>query len=388
MTKLYAFHLMPYADLDLKVAAESKTTWVTFSNSNHDPAKVAKLYDRYLGELVYAEELGFDGALVNEHQQTAYGLMPSPIVMASILARTTKRMKIGILGSAIPLRQHPLTLAEEHAMIDILSGGRLISGFVRGIGAEYHSFGVNPTESHDRFHEAHDLITQAWSRPGPFAFEGKYYNHRYVNLWPQPLQRPHPPIWIPSQGSAETIEWAAHPDRKYTFLMTFSPVALVEKFLQQYRDQANKYGYEATDDQVGWACPVFVGETDEEAIRLARPHFENFRNLINKMTMEQLLPPGYSSRASMMRIAEAKKNVSAGTTIEEAMEVGTIVCGSPKTVADTFLHYKKRMGFEHLLLLFQFGTLNEEMTRANMKLFAEQVAPVLRQAGSLSAAAE
>ena len=107
MTKLYAFHLMPYADLDLKVAAEAKTTWVTFSNSNHDPRKVAKLYDRYLGELCYAEELGFDGVLVNEHHQTAYGLMPSPIVMASVLARLTKRVKIGILGSAIPLRQLP-----------------------------------------------------------------------------------------------------------------------------------------------------------------------------------------------------------------------------------------------------------------------------------------
>ena len=89
--------------------------------------------------------------------------MPSPIVIASILARETKRCKIAMLGSAIPLREHPLTLAEEHAMIDTISGGRLISGFVRGIGAEYHAFGVNPAESHDRFHEAHDLIVRAWT---------------------------------------------------------------------------------------------------------------------------------------------------------------------------------------------------------------------------------
>ncbi len=96
-------------------------------------------------------------------------------------------------------------------MIDVISGGRLISGFVRGIGAEYHTFGVNPTFSHDRFHEAHDLIVRAWTEPGPFAFQGRHYRVNYVNLWPRPYQKPHPPIWIPSQGSKETIDWASHP---------------------------------------------------------------------------------------------------------------------------------------------------------------------------------
>jgi alkanesulfonate monooxygenase SsuD/methylene tetrahydromethanopterin reductase-like flavin-dependent oxidoreductase (luciferase family) len=104
---------------------------------------------------------------VNEHHQTAYGMMPSPIVTASALARRTKKAKIAILGSALPLRSHPMMVAEEHAMIDVISGGRLISGFVRGIGAEYHTFGVNPTFSHDRFHEAHDLIVRAWTEKGP-----------------------------------------------------------------------------------------------------------------------------------------------------------------------------------------------------------------------------
>ena len=184
-------------------------------NRNYDPEKGHRLYNRYLDELEYGEELGFDVVAVNEHHQTAYGLMPSPIVTASALARRTKRVKIAILGSALPLRSHPLMVAEEHAMIDVISGGRLITGFVRGIGAEYHTFGVNPTFSHDRFHEAHDLIVRAWTEPGPFSFQGHHYRVRYVNLWPRPYQKPHPPIWIPSQGSKETIDWASHPDRRY-----------------------------------------------------------------------------------------------------------------------------------------------------------------------------
>lgn len=162
------FHLMGYADLDFEATKQYETVWVNLPNSFYDPKKGHQLYNRYLDELEYAEELGFDGVAVNEHHQTAYGLMPSPIVMASALARRTKRVKIAILGSALPLREHPMTVAEEHAMVDVISGGRLISGFVRGIGAEYHTFGVNPTISHERFHEAHDLIVQAWTKPGRF----------------------------------------------------------------------------------------------------------------------------------------------------------------------------------------------------------------------------
>ncbi len=145
-------------------------------------------------ELELAAELGLDGVAVNEHHQTAYGLMPSPVVTAAALSRRVKKAKIAILGNAFGLREHPLTLAEEHAMIDSITGGRLITGMVRGIGAEYHSMGANPATSHERFHEAHDLVIQAWTKPGPFAFHGKHYHFEYVNCWPRPYQRPHPHI--------------------------------------------------------------------------------------------------------------------------------------------------------------------------------------------------
>ena len=133
------FHLMPYADLDLEATKDYPTVWTTLPNTFYDPKKGHALYTRYLDELVLGETLGFDGVCVNEHHQTAYGMMPSPIVTASALTQRTSKVKIAILGSALPLRTHPLTLAEEHAMIDNISGGRLISGFVRGIGAEYFS---------------------------------------------------------------------------------------------------------------------------------------------------------------------------------------------------------------------------------------------------------
>ena len=332
--KFTLFHLMPYADLDLEAAADYSTVWVHLPNSHYDPVKGADFYHRYLDELELGETLGFDGVAVNEHHQTAYGMQPSPIVTASALARRTTDVTIAILGSAIPLRSHPLTLAEEHAMIDNITRGRLITGLVRGIGAEYHAWGVNPAFSHERFHEAHELITQAWTRTGPFRFAGKHYNFEYVNTWPRPYQKPHPPIWIPSQGSRETIEWAAHPDRKYTYLQTFSPIKSVRKYLEQYREVAAGYGYTAADDQLGWAIPVYVAESDEQAMDEARPHFENFRNRFIKMPIEMLLPPGYTSWESMKGVAKAKQQITGDISIELGCELGMFFCGSPDTVRE------------------------------------------------------
>ncbi len=370
---------MPYADLDLKAGREHGTVWVNLPNSNFDPVKGHRLYNRYLDELEHGEELGFDAIAVNEHHQTAYGLMPSPIVTASALARRTSRAKIAILGSALPLREHPLMVAEEHAMIDVISGGRLISGFVRGIGAEYHTFGVNPTFSHDRFHEAHDLIVRAWTEPGPFAFQGRHYNVQYVNLWPRPYQKPHPPIWIPSQGSKETIDWAAHPDRRYTYLQTFSPVGVVQRYLKMYRDTCKGYGYEAEDRQLGWAVPVYVAATDEAARAEAKPHFEAFRNVFLKMPVEMLLPPGYTSRESLKNVMKAKAAIFGDITLEKSIELGLIVCGSPATARHALESYWKDMRFGNLLVLCQFGTLPGDLTRRNMELFAREVMPAVKQ---------
>ncbi|MFN0303469.1 MAG: LLM class flavin-dependent oxidoreductase [Burkholderiales bacterium] len=377
---VFLFHLMPYADLDLEAARKYPASWVTLPNSFYDPKKGHLLYNRYLDELEYGEELGFDGLCVNEHHQNAYGIMPSPIVTAAALARKTTKARIAILGSALPLRTHPLTVAEDHAMIDNITAGRLISGFVRGIGAEYHSFGVNPTVSHERFHEAHDLIVRAWTEPGPFEFHSKHYNFEYVNVWPRPYQQPHPPIWIPSQGSRETIDFAADPKHKYTYLQTFSPISALKKYLQLYRDVAQGFGYTSKPRQLGWAVPIYVGDTDESAHQESAIHYENFRNSFLKMPVEMLLPPGYTSRESLKAIAAAKSDIGSATTAKRAMDLGMFICGSAKTVREQLNHYAKELGFGNLLVMCQFGTLPADLTKRNMERFAESVIPALRKA--------
>jgi alkanesulfonate monooxygenase SsuD/methylene tetrahydromethanopterin reductase-like flavin-dependent oxidoreductase (luciferase family) len=273
--EFYAFHLMPWPHLPEDFAENKEkypSSWVTLSNDCYDPEEGQHLYNRYLDELEYAETLGYDGVCVNEHHQNAYGTMPAPNIMGAMLARRTSRLKIAIVGNGLPLRDHPLRVAEEVAMLDVVTGGRIISGFVRGIGNEYFSMGINPTYSMERFREAHDLIIKSWTDPGPFSWEGKHFEVRYVNVWPRPLQKPHPPIWIPGFGSSETIEWCAHPDRKYPYLAVYMPESLVKVYFDMYRECADKFGYMASPYQLGHVYPVYVGETDAKAEAEAKDH--------------------------------------------------------------------------------------------------------------------
>jgi alkanesulfonate monooxygenase SsuD/methylene tetrahydromethanopterin reductase-like flavin-dependent oxidoreductase (luciferase family) len=374
------FHLMPYPPFPDAVHDSEPGAWVTFPNSHYDPQVGHATYNHYFDQLELCDELGFDGIAVNEHHQTPYGMMPSPIVAASVLSQRTRRCKIAILGSAFCLRDHPLTLAEEHAMLDNITGGRLITGFVRGIGAEYYSFGVNPTFSHERHMEAHDLVIQAWTRPGPFAFEGKHYHFEYVNIWPRPFQQPHPPIWVPSQGSSETIEWAAHPDRKYLYMQNFNPYSAAVKYLNYYREVAReRYGYEASSDQIGWAAPVYVADSDEQAIEEARGPIEYLFNKTLRMPPNMFFPPGYTSAPSMRQVTSGKRAImGAGRNVENLNAQGVIIVGSPDTVRRRIAEAHHELGFSTFMTLLQFGSLSHDMTIRNTELFAREVLPALQ----------
>ena len=299
--------------------------------------------------------------------------------MAAALSRRVKTAKIAILGSAFGLRENPLTLAEEHAMIDVITGGRLISGMVRGIGAEYHTMGVNPVESLARQHEAHDLVIRAWTEPGPFAFDGKFYQFDYVNVWPRPFQKPHPPIWCPTQGSVETLEWASHPDRKYVYAQAYSPYAAVARYLDAYREVAQrKHGYTAASDRLAWNLPVYVAETDEKAMAEAKPHLEAMFNTFLSMPTEYLFPPGYTSPESLKKMMQTKGAVFGKSTAEGLVEKGIAVVGSPDTVRKRFTQCHRELGLGNLICLMQFGTLPRDLTERNLRMFAKQVLPTLQ----------
>jgi len=371
--RFFSFHLMPYPSLPDDYDGPA---WVTCPNRLFDPAVGQRVYNEYLDQLILSEELGFDGVCVNEHHQNAYGLMPSPNLMASILARQTKRMKIAVVGNALPLYDPPTRVAEEFAMIDCISGGRLIAGMVVGGGPEYYSFSINPAHARERFQEAHDIIIRAWTEPGPFEFHGKHYRLRYVNSWPQPVQKPHPEVWIPGVGSLETMEFVAK--RRYAYMgIPYFHISVFERTFRMFREACSREGYEADPLQMGWLEPIYVASTDAEARREYEEHFWYFvKRLLPGIDTQ---PPGYTSLRSYESILKGVGTFAINLRDWDEVEEGRYaIVGSPSTVAEKLAENLARLGAGNLLGLFQLGTLPDALVRKNLTLFAREVIPRLR----------
>lgn len=372
--RVFNFHLMPYPGLP---ESYDGPAWVTCPNELFDPEVGRQIYNRYIDELVYAEELGFDGVCVNEHHQNAYGLMPSPNLIASILARETERVRIAVVGNALPLYDPPTRVAEEFAMIDNISGGRLIAGFVVGGGPEYYSFSINPAHARERFAEAHDIIIKAWTEPGPQEYIGKHYRLRFLNTWPRPLQRPTPEIWIPGAGSLETMEFVAR--HRYAYMgIPYFHRRVFERTFRTFRDACEREGYRADPMQSGWLTPIYVADSDEQARAEFEPHFWYWvRKLLPGITIS---PPGYTSLRSLENQMKGAASFAVNLkTWDEVVEGRYAIVGSPQTVYAQLEECLTAFGTGNLLGLFQLGTLPAAETRRNLELFAAEVMPRLRE---------
>jgi alkanesulfonate monooxygenase SsuD/methylene tetrahydromethanopterin reductase-like flavin-dependent oxidoreductase (luciferase family) len=378
--KFVFFHLMPYPNLPDDFDERFSSPSLTFPNRYFDPQLGNQLYHRYLDELEHADQLGFDGIAVNEHHQTAYGLMPSPNIMAAALARRTERAQIMVLGNAIGIRGNPLRVAEEIAMLDHLTNGRLVSGFVRGIGWEYFAHSINPTRSRDRFDEAHDLIIKAWTSTELFQWISPNYEFRYVNIWPRPLQQPHPPIYIPGAGSTETMRFVAQ--HRYTYMSVYAPTPVVARWFNGYRTAAEEFGYRADPDKIGLSVPVYVAETDERAHAEARPLLMWLFHKGLKQGPEIMFPPGYMSASSMRGLLMADMKPFPELTYEEILANGMAVVGSPDTVTARFRELHDELGFGQVIGLFAIGPITHKQTTTSMELFAANVIPALRPLGA------
>lgn len=375
--EFYAFHLMPWPDLPPDFRDSYDSAWVTLSNSFYDPEKGHQLYARYIDELVFAEQAGFDGVCVNEHHQNAYGLMPSPNLIASILARQTSRVRIAVVGNALPLYDPPTRVAEEFAMIDNISGGRLIAGFVVGGGPEYYSFSINPAHARERFQEAHDVIIKAWTEDGPTEFIGNHYRLRFVNTWPKPVQKPHPEVWIPGAGSLETMEFVAR--NRYAYMgIPYFHIDVFDRQFRLFREACEKEGYTYDPVQAGWLTPIYVAETDEQARREFEEHWWYFvKRLLPGIDIQ---PPGYTTLRSIENIMKGRGTFALNLdTWEQTVEGQYAIVGSPDSVYEQLEANLARLGTGNLLGLFQLGTLPADATRRNLELFSREVMPRLRQ---------
>jgi alkanesulfonate monooxygenase SsuD/methylene tetrahydromethanopterin reductase-like flavin-dependent oxidoreductase (luciferase family) len=391
--KLCYFHLMPWPDLPEDFKQRHGSVWVDISPGLFDPVRANAVYNDYLDELEFAAEMGFDGICVNEHHANAYGLMPSPNLMAAALARRTRDAALVVMGNSLALYNPPTRVAEEFAMLDCISGGRLVAGFPVGTPMDTcYAYGQNPSTLRDRYHEAHDLILRAWTEPEPFAFCGRFNQQAHVNPWPRPLQRPHPPIWIPGGGSVETWRWCAEKDYVYSYLSYYGYQA-GEATLRGFWDEMGKLGKDRNPFRAGFLQFVGVAESEREAQQLYAGPAAYFYQRCLHVSPRFVNPPGYMTEETIRARVEsqvARAAAQAGTltgpsrtaptptTFAEMVEQGWVIAGTPEHVTERLLEVARRLNVGQLMLLLQFGDMGKPLARYNTELFAKRVMPELR----------
>src|SRR5438552_18254331 len=210
-----------------------------------------------LEQFELADQIGFDWVTVAEHHYAPFSLTPNPMVMAGALTQRVRRAKIALLGANIPTL-NPVRVAEEFAMLDAMTGGRVVAGMLRGTSNEYVTYATNPAESRQRFEEALELIVKAWTEPLPFGWQGRYFEYRTISIWPRPVQKPHPPIFM-SGSSPESGDTAARHGVSLGFAVTTLPLA--SKAAKHYREKCHAYGWQPTPDNVLYRLSVHVADS-------------------------------------------------------------------------------------------------------------------------------
>ena len=375
------------------------------SNEVYDPKVGADLYHRYLDEKLYIEEMGFDGIMLNEHHSTPFCMGGVMNVEAAILARITQRAKIVLLGNVLPIWDDPLFLAEELAEIDMISRGRLVTGWVRGTGRESVSHNAQPPYNWERFQEAHDFVVKAWTTPGPYRWEGKHYNFRYVNPWAKPYQDPHPQIWIPGVMSRNTVKWTA--EHRYPYVMLATDLEPTRQSFDYYAEVAKENGYEAQSQHRGYLFKVHVDETEELAYETARKYVSGPPNPFLEGNQGEVRPfiqnlPGMTSRTNVLPTAgnlaalRARGRTQAQPTLdkpsepegedrdnfgsyENQLERYTIITGTPDTVIERVKHVLDYLRPGSIFFWDGDGSMSHDDTMRSLKLMGEEVLPAIRE---------
>ncbi len=378
---MQAWHFSETAYPYLPPADSYPSIRVSLPNKNYDPQKGAALYDRYLEEWQIADEEGLE-IMLNEHHQTATCVDPAAPLMLAALARLTKRARLLILGNPIANRRQPIRVAEEMALIDVLSKGRLEAGFVRGVPYEISPANSNPVRMNERFWEALDLICKAWqNHDGPFSHEGRFFHHRNINIWPRQWQDPHPPVWVSTTSTSGAYEVGAHGFIQATFLTGWD---ITRKIFDSYRKgwrEAGR-GQDIPNHRLAYAALVYVGETEKEA-------HEGAEKLLwyvtaNKVAPQYANPPGYvpvAANVAMMRGGEHPLSAFAkGASVEAAIRGGFMFAGTPEQVYQQFKRHNDYVGgYGHILNMGQAGFLEHEDTVKGIRNFARHVYPRLKE---------
>lgn len=363
-------------------AREPGDTVLLLPNRLFDPSEGTRLYRERKAQYLEAERVGFDGIMTNEHHNAPFCMQPRCNITSAMLVGITERVKIVQLGNPIPTWENPVQLAEETAMLDMMSGGRLVAGIVRGGGNEQFANNTNPAFNRERFEEGHDLLVKAWTEPGPFRWEGNHYQVPVVNPWVTPVQKPHPRIWVPGVTSAETIEFAAR--HRYPYICLTTPPKDTNRIWKIYADAAEEAGYEAGEDLRGYLMQIHVQDDEERALKNAE-QFQWMMGEFTGMSKPWLISPaGYSSVQS--RLARLKlissHGVSADSLLKSKLETGRLIAGTPKQAIEKIRQFLEISRASILMFWGNDGAISHEDSMRCIRLLGEEVIPAVREIGA------
>jgi len=371
--KFNFFHSMPWTYFE-----GVPVSWPVGSDG-FDGDRARHLYQDYIRSMIHAEICEFDWIACNEHHYSPFSLMPNCNLIASIIAHQTHKSKIAILGNLIPLL-NPVRVAEEYAMIDVLSGGRLIAGFMRGIPHEYLAYNVAPSESHARMREATELIIKAWTEPEPFGWEGEYYQFPSIAIWPKPYQKPRPPLLM-SATNPESAELAAS-HRAIMGMVFVHDLAWGRELADNYRRAARAHGWEVLPEHILVGEHIVIADSDEEALAIMKKGHDYLHRVLmrpqrdaQRLVIEKTRFFGQTAAGETF---QAKLDTIKTRTVEESIEAGSILCGSPASVVTQMKRIHREIGNGIFSLNFKVGDVPEDVLRHGMDLFRARVLPEMR----------
>jgi alkanesulfonate monooxygenase SsuD/methylene tetrahydromethanopterin reductase-like flavin-dependent oxidoreductase (luciferase family) len=386
--KVFIFDLLPYGR-HFDAFKQAKHIPYPLPREHFDAETAARTYAEHLEAWEEMDRLGFDGVGLNEHHTTPHGLMNSPNMMAAAAAQRTKKLKILILGNLLPIH-NPLRIAEELAMADCLSRGRIISGFARGVPREYNVYDVPMAESRARFEEAVDVILKAWTEP-VFSHQGKFWKFQDIAIWPRPFQQPRPPIWVPFTGSKETIEWAGK--NNFSAVLPDFKRGLTEDIVGYFAKNLAQHGHSITPNHLCFFTDAWVAENKAAALKEYAPYYFYFVHTLwhhgaTKEKEAAVKTSGYVSSSSFDYVRPENRS-AAGLDrekmksmtiddVERKIDNGELAWGPAKVVTERLIDAAEHFGANSLLLNMNLGAMPHDLFLEQIRRFGRDVLPKLQ----------
>jgi alkanesulfonate monooxygenase SsuD/methylene tetrahydromethanopterin reductase-like flavin-dependent oxidoreductase (luciferase family) len=391
---------VPYPFVPPEVLAAAESVRGSLPNKYCDPKISADLFEEVIDEFLLCDDLGLN-VLAIEHHAGINSLLGANPMLVGILARQTKNVRILSLGTLVSLRTDPVRVAEEYATADVISRGRLEIGFVKSGGTEMASANANPINNIERYWEAIDLIKKALTHhDGPFSWEGKHFTHRHVNIWPRPWQQPHPRMWS-ATGDPDTAAEVGRRGMVHVLVLR-GPDGTKRAYAAHRQARAEAGLPKVTTDNFAYAAFVYVGDTDEEGLRVGSKLLWFLHTSLKSAPQYSRFLPGSApphaapqvyrtkpSAAAASSLANAEKGVASASqnaarltsiTAEDAMAQGILFVGNPDTVYRQIMEfYDKVEGFGHLSLIGRSGFMTHAESEKGIRLFANEVLPRLRE---------